>query len=304
MRRIDLSPSISSPFGITIVLLTPLLMLAIITTAIIVVVFRENIVIKSARYHLVSVSLHVHCHNSQPRSLDFRSLSFTFFRLPSFSPLFCILELFGLAVTLSWIYLRVDQPSNASCRMGLLLVVVGLSINLSALVVKNYRIYRIFNSVSVINHAVSNRYLLRVVTIPVVITIVSRPFCFVFIHLGFARNLLQKRTVSDFFISHSPIQTIIVDPMSGQMLLQVPGAHNNPDERQRVLGHLRVPGLIDFLGHCCGSHAYFHQHLWDILGFQDPECHTALERSSIYCHHHLVSPIPLEWRPEDNQIKR
>ncbi|KAF9137682.1 hypothetical protein BGX30_009999, partial [Mortierella sp. GBA39] len=132
----DLSPSISSPFGITIVLLTTLLMLAIITTAVIVVVFRENIVIKSA------------------------------------SPLFCILELFGLAVTLSWIYVRVDQPSEATCRMGLLLIVVGLSINLSALVVKNYRIYRIFNSVSAINHAVSNRYLLRVVTIPVVITLI------------------------------------------------------------------------------------------------------------------------------------
>ncbi|KAF9142503.1 hypothetical protein BG015_000807, partial [Linnemannia schmuckeri] len=131
----NLSPSISSPFGITIVVLTSLLMLAIIITAIIVVVFRENIVIKSA------------------------------------SPLFCILELFGLAVTLSWIYLRVDLPSPATCRMGMLLVVVGLSINLSALVVKNYRIYRIFNSVSVINHAVSNRYLLRVITIPVVITI-------------------------------------------------------------------------------------------------------------------------------------
>ncbi|KAG0075959.1 hypothetical protein BGZ90_009314, partial [Linnemannia elongata] len=132
----NLNPSIGSPFGITIVLLTSLLMLAIIITAIIVVVFRENIVIKSA------------------------------------SPLFCILELFGLAVTLSWIYLRVGQPSQATCRMGLLLVVVGLSINLSALVVKNYRIYRIFNSVSVINHAVSNRYLLRVVSIPVVISII------------------------------------------------------------------------------------------------------------------------------------
>ncbi|KAG0294102.1 hypothetical protein BGZ96_001789 [Linnemannia gamsii] len=132
----DLNPSISSPFGITIVFLTSLLMMMIIITAIIVVVFRENIVIKSA------------------------------------SPLFCTLELFGLAVTLSWIYLRVDLPSPVACRMGLSLVVVGLSINLSALVVKNYRIYRIFNSVSVINHAVSNRYLLRVVTIPVVITII------------------------------------------------------------------------------------------------------------------------------------
>lgn len=114
---------------------------------------------------LVLVALHL------THLLDFLLLSLTSIK-STFSPLFCILELFGLAVTLSWIYLRVDLPSPAACRMGLLLVVVGLSINLSALVVKNYRIYRIFNSVSVINHAVSNRYLLRVVTIPVVITIV------------------------------------------------------------------------------------------------------------------------------------
>jgi hypothetical protein len=51
-------------------------------------------------------------------------------------------------------------------------VITGLTINLSALVVKNYRIYRIFNSVSIINHAVSNKYLLRVVAIPVIITLV------------------------------------------------------------------------------------------------------------------------------------
>ncbi|KAF9083653.1 hypothetical protein BGX23_011243, partial [Mortierella sp. AD031] len=131
-----LSPSVRSPFGMTLVILTSLLMLAILITATIVIVFRDNIVIKSA------------------------------------SPLFCILELFGLAITLSWIYFRVDLPSPTTCRMGLTLVVVGLTINLSALVVKNYRIYRIFNSVRVINHAVSNRYLLRVVAIPVFITII------------------------------------------------------------------------------------------------------------------------------------
>lgn len=242
----------------------------------------------------------------------FFSLSCTFIHLPSSSPLFCILELFGLAVTLSWIYLRVDQPSKATCRMGLLLVVVGLSINLSALVVKNYRIYRIFNSVSVINHAVSNRCLLRVVTIPVVITIVRLPLLFRFYSFISVRKS-SATTIAwhschvwlpIFLLTLPPFKTIIVDPMSGQMLLQVPGTHNNPDERQRVLGHLLAPGCIEFLGHYCGSHAYYHQHLWDLLGFQDPECYTALERGSVYCHHHLVSSIPLEWRPKDNLIKR
>ncbi|KAF8935822.1 hypothetical protein BGZ52_002741 [Haplosporangium bisporale] len=87
-------------------------------------------------------------------------------------PLFCVLELFGTSMTLSWIYLQVDAPTDGVCRTGLMLISVGLTINLSALVVKNYRIYRIFNSASVINHAVSNKYLVRVVTFPVIITLI------------------------------------------------------------------------------------------------------------------------------------
>ncbi|KAI1306455.1 hypothetical protein EDD11_004747 [Mortierella claussenii] len=131
----ELKPDRDNAFELTMTILCSLLMLVIIATGVIVLLNRHNIIIKSA------------------------------------SPVFCILELCGLALTLSWIYLRSGVPSGGVCRVGLTISVVGLTVNLSALVVKNYRIYRIFNAVSVINHAVSNRYLLRVVAIPVVITL-------------------------------------------------------------------------------------------------------------------------------------
>ncbi|CAO3564805.1 unnamed protein product [Mortierella alpina] len=132
----ELFPDNDNPFELVMIVLATGLMLAIIFTAVVVVVNRENIIIKSA------------------------------------SPLFCVLELIGLAVTLSWVFYRTDVPTPGVCKMGMMVVVVGLTINLSALVVKNYRIYRIFNSVTVINHAVSNNYLLRVVALPVIITLI------------------------------------------------------------------------------------------------------------------------------------
>ncbi|KAF9393247.1 hypothetical protein CPC16_002475 [Podila verticillata] len=134
--RNEVNPNYSSPFGIAMIVLTTVLLFVIICTIFIVLWNRENIIIKSA------------------------------------SPLFCVLELFGTSMTLSWIYLQVDAPTDGVCRTGLMLISVGLTINLSALVVKNYRIYRIFNSASVINHAVSNKYLVRVVTFPVIITLI------------------------------------------------------------------------------------------------------------------------------------
>ncbi|KAF9283651.1 hypothetical protein BGZ68_005235, partial [Mortierella alpina] len=132
----ELYPDNDNPFELVMIVLSTGLMLAIIFTSVIVVLNRENIIIKSA------------------------------------SPLFCVLELIGLAITLSWVFYRTDVPTAGVCKMGMTVVVVGLTINLSALVVKNYRIYRIFNSVTVINHAVSNNYLLRVVAIPVTITLI------------------------------------------------------------------------------------------------------------------------------------
>ncbi|KAG0025303.1 hypothetical protein BGZ82_010095, partial [Podila clonocystis] len=133
--RSEVHPNFDSPFGISMIVLTTILQAIIVFTIIVVIWNRENIIIKSA------------------------------------SPLFCVLELIGISVTLCWIYLRIDAPGAAVCRLGLMLIITGLTINLSALVVKNYRIYRIFNSASVINHAVSNMYLLRVVSFPVIITL-------------------------------------------------------------------------------------------------------------------------------------
>ncbi|KAI7827491.1 7 transmembrane sweet-taste receptor of 3 GCPR-domain-containing protein [Gamsiella multidivaricata] len=141
-------------------ILCTILMVAILCTVIVVVLHRDNIIIKSA------------------------------------SPLFCILELCGLALTVSWIYFRGGVPAPGVCRVGLLVPVIGLTINLSALVVKNYRIYRIFNSVSIINHAVSNHYLLRVVAMPVVITFIP---CIVHCFVDYFEPKLVRTNNSEFW---------------------------------------------------------------------------------------------------------
>ncbi|KAF8917765.1 hypothetical protein BGZ58_004995, partial [Dissophora ornata] len=107
------NPDIDSALGLSLTILSSMLVLIIVITAGIVIYNRENIIIKSA---------------------------------------------------------RVDVPTEATCKVGATITVIGFTINLSAIVVKNYRIYRIFNSVSVINHAVSNQYLLRVTAIPVILT--------------------------------------------------------------------------------------------------------------------------------------
>ncbi|KAI8603788.1 periplasmic binding protein-like I [Dissophora ornata] len=130
----EVNPDIDSALGLSLTILSSMLVLIIVITAGIVIYNRENIIIKSA------------------------------------SPLFCTIELCGIALTLTYVFLRVDVPTEATCKVGATITVIGFTINLSAIVVKNYRIYRIFNSVSVINHAVSNQYLLRVTAIPVILT--------------------------------------------------------------------------------------------------------------------------------------
>lgn len=46
---LELNPQSDSAFGLTIIILTSILLVAIISTAVIVIVNRDNIIIKSAR---------------------------------------------------------------------------------------------------------------------------------------------------------------------------------------------------------------------------------------------------------------
>ncbi|KAF9181892.1 hypothetical protein BGZ51_005125 [Haplosporangium sp. Z 767] len=136
----ELKPDRHSAFVITMIALSCILLLAIIITAIIVVVNRENIIVKSA-------------------------------------------------------------------RIGMMPLILGLTINLSALVVKNYRIYRIFNSISVINHAVSNKYLLRVVTVPVAITLIPLVIhCFV----KYLKPAMVRTNNNEFWVRCTSEDTQIV----------------------------------------------------------------------------------------------
>ncbi|KAF8979831.1 hypothetical protein BGZ46_004985 [Entomortierella lignicola] len=172
----DVNPIRGSGFGLAMTILSGVLTLMIAITVIVVLLNRDNIIVKSA------------------------------------SPLFCILELCGLAMTLSWIFFRGGVPTEGVCRSGLMVTVVGLTINLSALVVKNYRIYRIFNSVSIINHTVSNRYLLRVVAVPVIITTIP---CLIHLFVDYPRPTLVRTNDDEYWVicssdSSQVIWTVII----------------------------------------------------------------------------------------------
>ncbi|KAF9207361.1 hypothetical protein BGZ49_000607 [Haplosporangium sp. Z 27] len=172
----NVNPIRGSGFGLAMTILSGVLALMIAITVIVVLLNRDNIIVKSA------------------------------------SPLFCILELCGLAMTLSWIFFRGGAPTEGVCRSGLMVTVVGLTINLSALVVKNYRIYRIFNSVSIINHTVSNIYLLRVVAVPVIITTIP---CLIHLFVDYPRPTLVRTNNDEYWVicnsdSSQVIWTVII----------------------------------------------------------------------------------------------
>lgn len=62
------------------------------------------------------------------------------------SVLFCIFILLGVIVVNSSVYLWIGQPTNAKCMAKAWMGFIGLTIIISSLIVKNYRIHKIFNS--------------------------------------------------------------------------------------------------------------------------------------------------------------
>ncbi|KAG0328841.1 hypothetical protein BGZ99_004329 [Dissophora globulifera] len=181
----ELKPSISDPFGIVITTLGAILAFMILTTGAVVIWNRENIIVKSA------------------------------------SPLFCILELTGLLLTLSFLFFRAEVPSDGACRVGLMVTVLGLTINLSALVVKNYRIYRIFNTVSVINHAVSTQYLVRVISIPIILTLIP---CIVHLFINNLEPTLIRTNNGEYWVacrsdSSQVVWGVLIGFVPGVMIL-------------------------------------------------------------------------------------
>ncbi|KAF9546684.1 hypothetical protein EC957_009444 [Mortierella hygrophila] len=96
-----------------------------IISAVLVVYFRDNIVIKAS------------------------------------SPTFCLCELLGILLIMIWCTLHIGIPSMAMCIAQSFILPIGVTLLVGSLTIKNYRIYRIFNSVTVMNQAFQTRLLLR-----------------------------------------------------------------------------------------------------------------------------------------------
>ncbi|KAF9987051.1 Metabotropic glutamate receptor 8 [Mortierella antarctica] len=77
------------------------------------------------------------------------------------SPVFCALELVGIILTCSAIPLRFSIRSDAICVLYPMISIGGITLLLSAIVVKNVRIYKIFNNVYCNKYTISNRDLLK-----------------------------------------------------------------------------------------------------------------------------------------------
>ncbi|KAG0357176.1 hypothetical protein BG005_003840 [Podila minutissima] len=85
------------------------------------------------------------------------------------SPTFCICELLGILLIYKWCILHVGIPTTATCIATGILLAIGTTLLAGSLTIKNYRIYRIFNSVTMSNQAFQTHHLLRFVLLAVVL---------------------------------------------------------------------------------------------------------------------------------------
>ncbi|KAG0033380.1 hypothetical protein BGZ81_008590 [Podila clonocystis] len=85
------------------------------------------------------------------------------------SPTFCICELLGILLIYKWCILHVGIPTTGTCIATSILLTIGTTLLAGSLIVKNYRIYRIFNSVTMANQAFQTHHLLRFVLLAVIL---------------------------------------------------------------------------------------------------------------------------------------
>ncbi|KAF9579093.1 hypothetical protein BGW38_004800, partial [Lunasporangiospora selenospora] len=117
------NPTWSSGLGVILGVLSTISIFFTIVCAILVVVYRHHIVIKAT------------------------------------SPTFCLVELLGLLLVFIWCLFNIGIPSDALCVASIFFLPIGVTLVVASLTVKNYRIYRIFNSVTVQNQAFQTRLL-------------------------------------------------------------------------------------------------------------------------------------------------
>lgn len=89
------------------------------------------------------------------------------------SAFFCVLELVGIMIGYAVIPMRIGNFSDFTCSAVSIVLAFGLSTLLGSLVVKNLRIYRIFNNVFQSKYAISDRKLFRQLVVIVLIFTLS-----------------------------------------------------------------------------------------------------------------------------------
>ncbi|KAF9966095.1 hypothetical protein BGZ70_003294 [Mortierella alpina] len=88
------------------------------------------------------------------------------------SPTFCLCELLGILLVFVWCIMMVGIPKTGICVTQSLFLPFGITLLAGSLTIKNYRIYRIFNSVNVANQAFQTRLLLRFVLLAVLLALI------------------------------------------------------------------------------------------------------------------------------------
>ncbi|KAG0040143.1 Gamma-aminobutyric acid type B receptor subunit 2 [Podila clonocystis] len=99
------------------------------------------------------------------------------------SAFFCVLELIGIMIGYTVVPMRIGNFSDFTCSALSIVLTLGLSILLGSLVVKNLRIYRIFNNVFQNKYAISDMKLFRQLVVivffftlsPLIYAIVVKP---------------------------------------------------------------------------------------------------------------------------------
>ncbi|KAG0263745.1 hypothetical protein BG011_008174 [Mortierella polycephala] len=86
------------------------------------------------------------------------------------SPLFCLCELLGILLMYIWCTLFVGVPTRASCMAQDIILPVCVTLLAGSMTIKNYRIYRIFNSITIANEGFQTRRLLRFVALAVILS--------------------------------------------------------------------------------------------------------------------------------------
>ncbi|KAG0294926.1 hypothetical protein BGZ96_000163 [Linnemannia gamsii] len=88
------------------------------------------------------------------------------------SPTFCLCELLGILLVLIWCMLHIGIPRKDICIAQIFVLPIGVTLLTGSLTIKNYRVYRIFNSVTMVNQAFQTRLLLRWMALTLLICLV------------------------------------------------------------------------------------------------------------------------------------